>query len=56
MLRVPKKVFKLQSMLRCVGCLRIQAPTIPPIGTSSCAPVQVLNPRTNQYEWRRVCQ
>ncbi len=34
----------------------IQPPTIPPIGTTSCAPVQVLNPRTNQYEWRRVCQ
>jgi hypothetical protein len=34
----------------------IQPPTIPPIGTSSCAPQQVLNPYTNQYEWRRVCQ
>jgi hypothetical protein len=34
----------------------IQPPSIPPIGTTTCAPVQVLNPRTNQYEWRSVCQ
>jgi len=28
---------------------------IPPIGTSQCRNVQVLNPRTNRYEWREVC-
>jgi len=34
----------------------IPKPTIPPLGTTSCRQVQVLNPRTNQYEWRQVCQ
>jgi hypothetical protein len=34
----------------------IQPPTIPPIGTSYCRPQQVLNPYTNRYEWRSVCQ
>lgn len=33
----------------------IQAPTIPPIGTSQCSQRQVLNPYTQQYEWRRIC-
>jgi hypothetical protein len=34
----------------------IQPPTVPPIGTSYCSQQQVLNPYTNQYEWRRVCE
>jgi hypothetical protein len=34
----------------------IPKPTIPPLGTTSCRQVQVLNPRTNQHEWRQVCQ
>jgi hypothetical protein len=34
----------------------IQAPVIPPIGTEECDMVQVFNPRTNRYEWRRVCR
>lgn len=34
----------------------IQPPTLPPLGTSSCAPEQVLNPATGQYEWQSVCQ
>lgn len=34
----------------------IPKPTIPPLGTTSCRQVQVLNSRTNQYEWRQVCQ
>ena len=33
----------------------IQAPGIPPLGTSSCSPRRVLNPATNQYEWRSIC-
>jgi hypothetical protein len=33
----------------------IQTPGIPPLGTSSCSPRQVLNPATNQYEWRSIC-
>jgi len=31
-------------------------PTIPPRGTTTCRQEQVLNSRTNQYEWRQVCQ
>ena len=34
----------------------IMPPTIPPIGTERCRMVQVLNPHTNRYEWRRVCR
>ena len=34
----------------------IQKPTLPPIGTKECRQVQVLNPDTNRYEWRTVCQ
>jgi hypothetical protein len=33
----------------------IQNPVIPPLGTSTCSPQQVMNPATNQYEWRSVC-
>ena len=29
---------------------------LPPIGTSQCRQVQVLNPVTQQYEWRTLCQ
>ena len=29
---------------------------LPPLGTTECRMVQVLNPRTNQYEWQRVCR
>jgi len=34
----------------------IQAPQLPPLGTQNCWQQQVLNPYTNQYEWRRVCR
>jgi hypothetical protein len=27
-----------------------------PIGRPDCSQQQVLNPRTRQYEWRRVCE
>lgn len=28
---------------------------LPPLGTSSCRSVQILNPNTGLYEWRTVC-
>jgi hypothetical protein len=28
---------------------------LPPLGTTSCRQVQVLNPLTQRYEFRRVC-
>lgn len=34
----------------------IQAPQLPPLGTQNCWQQQVLNPNTNQYQWRRVCR
>jgi hypothetical protein len=34
----------------------INRPRVPPVGTQNCRMVQVLNPRTAQYEWRQVCQ
>lgn len=34
----------------------LPSPQLPPLGTSACRQVQVLNPRTNQYEWQRVCR
>jgi hypothetical protein len=34
----------------------MQAPTVPPIGTTQCSPRQVLNPYTQQYEWRSICE
>jgi hypothetical protein len=34
----------------------IPRPMIPPIGTTSCAPQQVMNPYTRQYEWRTICR
>lgn len=34
----------------------VQAPQLPPLGTQNCWQQQVLNPYTNQYEWRRVCR
>ena len=34
----------------------ITPPTIPPIGTSQCQNKQVLNPYTNRYEWKLICQ
>lgn len=34
----------------------IGPPTVPPVGTSHCTQQQVLNPYTNRYEWRQVCQ
>jgi hypothetical protein len=33
----------------------IQPSMIPPIGTSQCSQQQVLNPVTQQYEWRNIC-
>jgi hypothetical protein len=33
----------------------IQPSGIPPLGTSSCTSRQVLNPATNRYEWRSIC-
>jgi hypothetical protein len=29
---------------------------LPPLGTTHCEEVQVLNPQTGQYEWQKVCQ
>ena len=29
---------------------------LPPLGTSRCSQRQVLNPQTQQYEWRSLCQ
>jgi hypothetical protein len=34
----------------------VPTPMVPPIGTTSCAPQQVMNPFTHQYEWRTVCR
>src|SRR5436309_2355606 len=34
----------------------IPQPSVPPIGTTKCEFKQVLNPVTQQYEWRRICQ
>lgn len=34
----------------------IQQPRLPPVGTTNCRMAQVLNPRTGQYEWQRLCQ
>lgn len=34
----------------------LQPMQLPPLGTQSCRQVQVLNPRTGQYQWRTVCQ
>ena len=34
----------------------ITQPTLPPLGTSQCQNQQVVNPITNQYEWRQICQ
>jgi hypothetical protein len=37
------------------GVAPVQSPRIPPIGTSDCSLRQVLNPATNRYEWRSIC-
>lgn len=34
----------------------IQVPRVPPVGTTECRMAQVLNPRTQRYEWREVCR
>lgn len=34
----------------------VQTPMVPPVGASSCAPEQVLNPYTHQYEWQSICR
>lgn len=34
----------------------LQMPSLPPLGTQNCRQVQALDPRTNQYRWREVCQ
>ena len=34
----------------------IGVPMVPPVGTSQCSPRQVLNPYTNQYEWKTICK
>jgi hypothetical protein len=34
----------------------IRAPSLPPLGTKQCTQQQVLNPFSNKYEWRTVCQ
>jgi hypothetical protein len=34
----------------------IQAPTLPPLGAKGCRQMQVLNPRTGQYEWQMICK
>lgn len=34
----------------------IDGPDIPPLGTRECAPEQVQNPDTGEYEWQTLCQ
>ena len=34
----------------------IRTPPLPPLGTSQCTQRQVLNPATQQYEWRHICR
>ncbi len=34
----------------------IQAPTIPPLGTSSCGPQQVFDPQAGRYVWQTLCR
>jgi hypothetical protein len=34
----------------------VPTPMVPPIGATSCEPEQVLNPYTQQYEWRTICR
>jgi hypothetical protein len=34
----------------------IERTHLPPLGTFHCDRQQVLNPTTQQYEWRRICQ
>ena len=34
----------------------LNTPSVPPIGTKTCRMEQVLNPYTNQYEWKRICR
>ena len=34
----------------------ISPPSLPPIGTSQCQNKQVLNPYSNRYEWKLICQ
>lgn len=29
---------------------------LPPLGTQNCAPQQVQNPYTHQYEWKSICR
>jgi hypothetical protein len=33
----------------------MQMPQLPPLGTSNCRQVQILNPYNGQYQWRTVC-
>ena len=33
----------------------LQPTELPPLGTSECSQHQVLNPATQQYEWRSIC-
>ncbi|MBK1714636.1 hypothetical protein [Rubrivivax gelatinosus] len=33
----------------------VPQPSLPPLGTTSCRQVQVLNPYTRMYEWKKVC-
>ena len=33
----------------------ITSPHVPPVGTTQCAPRQVYNEYTHQYEWKEVC-
>ena len=32
------------------------APMAPPTGATACRSVQMLNPLSEQYEWRQICQ
>ena len=34
----------------------VPSTALPPSGTTSCRQVQVKNPYTGQYEWKRVCR
>jgi len=34
----------------------IQPSVLPPLGATRCSQRQVLNPASNQYEWRTICR
>jgi len=33
----------------------VERPMVPPVGTSQCSQREVLDPATNRYAWRSIC-